>query len=64
MAIISLSNTGRIGLCRRRRQFYWLSSFSGLLTHVEMGHIRIGSAESVRTRSQGSASSLSQRASD
>ncbi len=38
------------------------SSFSGLLTRVEIGHIRIGSAENGRIKSRGSDSSLSQRA--
>ena len=37
------------------------SSFSGLLTRVEIGHIRIGSAGNGRSRSPGSDSSLSQR---
>ena len=37
------------------------SSFSGLLTRVEIGHIRIGSAGNGRIRSRGSGSSLSQR---
>jgi hypothetical protein len=36
------------------------SSFSGLLTRVEIGHIRIGSAGNGRIRSRGSGSSLSQ----
>jgi hypothetical protein len=38
------------------------SSFSGLLTLVEIGHIRIGSAGYGRIKSRGSGSSLSQRA--
>jgi hypothetical protein len=38
------------------------SSFSGLLTRVEIGHIRIGAAGNGRIRSRGSGSSLSQRA--
>ena len=38
------------------------SSFSGLLTRVEIGHIRIGAAGNGRIRSRGSASSPSQRA--
>jgi len=38
------------------------SSFSGLLTRVEIGHIRIGSAGNGRIKSRGSGSSLSQRA--
>jgi len=38
------------------------SSFSGLFTRVEMGHIRIGSAGNGRSRSCGSGWSLSQRA--
>ena len=38
------------------------SSFSGLLTRVEISHIRIRSAGKDRTRERGSASSLSQRA--
>jgi ABC-type uncharacterized transport system substrate-binding protein len=38
------------------------SSFSGLFTRVEMGHIRINSAGNGRIRSRGSGSSLSQRA--
>ena len=38
------------------------SSFSGLLTRVEIGHIRIKSAANGRMRSRGSGSSLSQRA--
>ena len=37
------------------------SSFSGLLTRVEIGHIRIGSAGNGLIRSPGSGSSLSQR---
>jgi hypothetical protein len=37
------------------------SSFSGLLTRVEIGHIRIGSAGNGRIRSPGSGSSLSHR---
>jgi hypothetical protein len=37
------------------------SSFSGLLTRVEIGHIRIGSAGNGPIRSRGSYSSLSQR---
>jgi len=37
------------------------SSFSGLLTRVEIGHIRIGSAGNGRIRSPASGSSLSQR---
>jgi hypothetical protein len=37
------------------------SSFSGLLTLVEIGHIRIGSAGNGLIRSPGSGSSLSQR---
>src|SRR5215467_8333583 len=37
------------------------SSFSGLLTRVEIGHIRIKSAGYGRMRSRGSGSSLSQR---
>ena len=36
-------------------------SFSGLLTRVEIGHIRIGSAGNGRIKSCGSGSSLSQR---
>jgi hypothetical protein len=35
------------------------SSFSGLLTLVEIGHIRIGSAENGLIKSPGSGSSLS-----
>src|SRR6266568_9550729 len=38
------------------------SSFSGLLTRVEIGHIRIRPARNCRIRSCGSGSSLSQRA--
>ena len=38
-----------------------LSSFSGLLTRVEIGHIRIGSAGNCRIKSRGSGSSPSQR---
>jgi hypothetical protein len=38
------------------------SSFSGLLTRVEIGHVRIGSAGYVRIRSRGSSSSPSHRA--
>ncbi len=38
------------------------SSFSGLLTRVEIGHIRRGSAENGRIKSPGSGSLLSQRA--
>jgi len=38
------------------------SSFSGLLTRVEIGHIRISSAGKGRIRSRASGSSLSQRA--
>jgi hypothetical protein len=38
------------------------SSFSGLLTRVEIGHMRIGSAGNGRIRSPGSGSSPSQRA--
>ena len=37
------------------------SSFSGLLTRVEIGHVRIGSAGNGRIRSRGSGSSPSQR---
>ena len=37
------------------------SSFSGLLTRVQIGHIRIGSAGNGSTKSRGSGSSLSQR---
>jgi hypothetical protein len=37
------------------------SSFSGLLTRVEIGHIRIKSAGKGRIRSRGSGSSPSQR---
>jgi hypothetical protein len=37
-------------------------SFSGLLTRVETGHIRIGSAGNGRIKSPGSGSSPSQRA--
>src|SRR5262245_55479782 len=37
------------------------SSFSGLLTRVEIGHIRIGSAGEGRIRSRGSGSCPSQR---
>ena len=37
------------------------SSFSGLLTRMEIGHIRIGSAGNGRIRSRGFGSSLSQR---
>ena len=37
------------------------SSFSGLLTRVEIGHIRMGSAGNGRIKSRGSGSSLSQR---
>jgi hypothetical protein len=37
------------------------SSFSGLLTRVEIGHIRIRPAGNGRIRSRGSTSSLSQR---
>jgi len=37
-------------------------SFSGLLTRVEIGHIRIGSAGNGRIKSPGSGSSPSQRA--
>lgn len=37
------------------------SSFSGLLTRVDIGHIRIRSAGNGRIRSRGSGSSLSQR---
>src|SRR5262249_29554423 len=37
-------------------------SFSGLLTRVEIGHIRIGAAGNGSIRSRGSGSSLSQRA--
>ena len=37
------------------------SSFSGLLTRVEIGHIRVGSAGNGLIRSLGSGSSLSQR---
>ena len=37
------------------------SSFSGLLTRVEIGHIHIGSAGNGLIRSPGSGSSLSQR---
>ncbi len=38
------------------------SSFSGLLTRVEIGHIRMGSAGNGRIKSEGSGSSLNQRA--
>ncbi len=38
------------------------SSFSGLLTRVEIGHIRMGAAGNGRIKSPGSGSSLSQRA--
>ena len=38
------------------------SSFSGLLTRVEIGHIRMGSAGNGRIKSPGSGSLLSQRA--
>jgi hypothetical protein len=38
------------------------SSFSGLLTRLEIGHIRISSGGNGRIRSRGSASSPSQRA--
>jgi len=38
------------------------SSFSGLFTRVEIGHIRISSAGHGRIRSRGSGTSLSQRA--
>ena len=38
------------------------SSFSGLLTRVEIGHIRIGSVGNSLIRSPGSGSSLSHRA--
>jgi hypothetical protein len=38
------------------------SSFSGLLTRVEIGHMRIGSAGKGRIKSRGSGSSPSQRA--
>jgi hypothetical protein len=38
------------------------SSFSGLLTHVDIGHIRISSAGKGRIRSAGSGSSPSHRA--
>jgi hypothetical protein len=38
------------------------SSFSGLLTRVEIGHIRMGSAGNGLIRSPGSGSSLSHRA--
>ena len=38
------------------------SSFSGLFTRVEIGHIRIGSAGNGTIKSRGSGSSLSQRA--
>src|SRR6516225_7567794 len=38
------------------------SSFSGLLTRVEIGHIRVGSAGNGCMRSSGSGSSLSHRA--
>jgi hypothetical protein len=37
------------------------SSFSGLFTRVEIGHIRIGSDGKGRIKSRGSGSSLSQR---
>jgi hypothetical protein len=37
------------------------SSFSGLLTRVDIGHIRMGSARNGRIKSRGSGSSLSQR---
>jgi hypothetical protein len=37
------------------------SSFFGLLTGVDIGHIRIGVAGNVRIKSRGSGSSLSQR---
>jgi hypothetical protein len=37
------------------------SSFSGLVTRVEIGHIRIGSDGNGRIKSCGSGSSLSQR---
>jgi len=37
------------------------SSFSGLLTLVEIGHIRIGAAGIGRIKSRGFGSSLSQR---
>jgi hypothetical protein len=37
------------------------SSLSGLLTRVEIGHIRMGSARNGRIKSRGSGSSLSQQ---
>ena len=52
-------------LCNGGCQLDWLNNggivILGLLTRVEIGHIRIGSAGNGRIRSRGSASSLSQR---
>ena len=71
---VSARASARLGKCgrcsnsrdRRRRFLYRLDngkdqSFSGLLTRVEIGHIRIGLAGNGCIRSTGSGSSLSQR---